>query len=65
MSKQLVIKIDNCEDCPNSFFTDTDERIIDGWVCLARDDKKIPNTERIPDWCPLDDYEQRTKEKED
>jgi hypothetical protein len=55
MTKMYKQEVENCEDCPHSFFINR----IDGGglACEAHEDWMMSDEESIPEWCPLEDWE--------
>lgn len=58
--KRLVANINQCKDCAWMVLDGRKEKKPP--YCCHAYEKHIENTDEIPDWCPLEDYD---KEKED
>jgi len=55
-----IIKIKSCPDCK---YWDLDWCYHPSVQNGDEDARKIENTEPIPDWCPLENYDDKTRDK--
>jgi hypothetical protein len=58
MPKRYTIIVHNCDECPESINVNYGTELI----CGAMDPMKTCPDEGIPDWCPLEDEEERNED---